>query len=83
MLFRAVRNDCVKFTDIKFNIFEDMTGALFGTPCKYLNLIMYFFALHIAQGVHLWGRGTHPLPSKRKVSLYSLFAPKMPHKGLK
>ena len=28
-------------------------------------------------------RGIHPLPSNGKVSLNRLFAPKMPHKGLK
>ena len=34
-------------------------------------------------GAHLGGRGIHPLPSKRKVSLDRLFAPNMPYKDLK
>ena len=37
----------------------------------------------IKAGAHQGGGGIHPLPSKRKVSLNSLFAPKMPHKSLK
>ena len=39
-------------------------------------------SLHETSGAHLGG-GTHPMPSKRKVSLKRSLAPKMPNKGLK